>query len=60
LGDLGDDLRRLLDLALGGAVEAHRDIATGDRDDIGDGQVVARKPEGGYFKFSRYQAPSWV
>jgi hypothetical protein len=60
LGDLGDDLRGLLDLALGGTVEAHRDIATGDRDDVGDAQVVAREPEGGYFKFSRYQAPSSV
>jgi hypothetical protein len=50
----------LLHLALGGAVEAHGDIAAGDGDDVGDCQVAARKPEGGYFKFSRYQAPSSV
>jgi hypothetical protein len=59
-GDLGDDLGGLLDLALRRAIEPYRDVATGDRDDVRDGQVVAGEPEGGYFRFSRYQAPSAV
>jgi len=58
--DLGDDLRRLPDLALRGSVEPDRDAAARDRDDIRDGQVVAGEPQGGYFRFSRYQAPSSV
>jgi hypothetical protein len=60
LSDLRDDPCGLLHLALRGAVEANRDIASGYRDDVGDGQVVAGEPEGGYFRFSRYQAPSSV
>jgi hypothetical protein len=60
LGDLSDDLRGLLHLALRGAVEADRDVAARDRDDVGDGQVVAGESEGGYFRFSRYQAASSV
>ena len=59
-GDLCDDLRCLLDLPLRGAVEPYRDVAARDGDDVGDGEVVAREPEGGYFRFSRYQAPSAV
>jgi hypothetical protein len=60
LRDLGDDLRGLLDLALRGPVEAHRHVSARDRDDVGDGEVVTGEPEGGYFRFSRYQAPSSV
>jgi len=60
LRDLGDDLCRLLHLPLRGPVEADRDVAARDRNDVGDGQVVAGEPEGGYFRFSRYQAPSSV
>jgi hypothetical protein len=58
--DLRDDLGGLLDLALRRAIEPDRDVPTGDRDDVRDGQVVAGEPEGGYFRFSRYQAPSAV
>jgi hypothetical protein len=58
--DVGNDLRRLLDLTLGGPIEPDGDITTRDRDDVRDGQVVAGEPEGGYFRFSRYQAPSSV
>jgi hypothetical protein len=57
---LGDDLGRLLDLPLRGSVESNRDVAARYRDDVRDGKVVAREPEGGYFRFSRYQAPSSV
>ncbi len=60
LGDLRDDLRRLLDLALRGPVEAHRYVAARDGDDVRDAEVVTGEPECGYFKFSRYQAPSFV
>jgi hypothetical protein len=60
LGDLPDDLRGLLHLALRGAVDANGDVAARDRDDVGDRQVPPRQPEGGYFKFSRYQAASSV
>ena len=60
LSDLRDDLRRLLHLALRGSVEAHGHVAAGDRDDVGDGEVAPSESEGGYFKFSRYQAPSAV
>ena len=60
LRDFCDDPRRLLDLPLRGAVEAHGDVAARDGDDVRNGEVVAREPEGGYFKFSRYQAPSSV
>jgi len=60
LRDLRDDLCGLPDLALRGAVEAHRNVSARYRDDVGDGEVVAGEPEGGYFKFSRYQAPSSV
>jgi hypothetical protein len=58
--DLGDELRCLLDLPLRGSIEAHRDIAARHRDDVRNGEVVAREPQGGYFRFSRYQAPSSV
>jgi hypothetical protein len=60
LSDLCDDLRGLLHLTLRGPVEPDRDVAARDRDDVGDGEVVAGEPEGGYFRFSRYQAPSSV
>src|SRR2546423_2155501 len=60
LRDLGDDLCGLTDLALRGTVEAHRNAPARDPDDVGDGEVVTGEPEGGYFKFSRYQAPSSV
>jgi hypothetical protein len=50
----------LLHLALRGPVEPHRDVTARHRDDVRDGQVVAREAQGGYFKFSRYQAPSSV
>jgi hypothetical protein len=49
-----------LHLALRCPVEAHGDVAARDRDDVGDGEVAPREPEGGYFKFSRYQAASSV
>ena len=55
LGDLGDDPRRLLHLPLGGAVQAHRDVASRDGDDVGDGEIVPGEAEGRYFRFSRYQ-----
>ena len=58
--DLGDDLRRLPDLTLRRSVESDGDAAARDRDDVRDSQVVAGEPEGGYFRFSRYQAPSSV
>ena len=58
LRDLRDDARGLLDLALGGPIEADGDVAPRDRYDVADGQVVAGEPECGYFRFSRYQAPS--
>ena len=60
LGDLCDDLRRLLDLALGGPVQPHGHVTPRDRHDVRDGEVVTGEPEGGYFRFSRYQAPSLV
>ena len=58
--DLGDDLRRLLDLTLRGSVESDRDVAARNGDHVCDGEIVARESEGGYFRFSRYQAPSSV
>jgi hypothetical protein len=58
--DLGNDLGGLLHLPLGGAVEADGHVASRDGDDVRDAEVVPREPEGGYFKFSRYQAPSSV
>jgi len=58
--DLRDDFRGLLDLTLRGSVEPHRHVTARDRDDVRDGEVVARQPQGGYFRFSRYQAPSSV
>ena len=54
LSDLGDDPRGLLHLTLRGSVEAHRDVAARDRDDVGDREVAAGEPEGRYFTFSRY------
>jgi len=50
----------LLHLALRGAIEAHRDVAAGDRDDVGDREIVAGETKGRYFRFSRYQRPSSV
>jgi hypothetical protein len=58
--DLGDHLRRLPDLTFCRSVEPDGDTAARDRDDVPDGQVVAGEPEGGYFRFSRYQAASSV
>jgi len=60
LRDVGDDLCGLTNLAFRRPVEADRDVTPRDRDDIRDRQVVTGEPEGGYFKFSRYQAPSSV
>ena len=60
IGDLRDHLGRLLHLALRGAIEAHRDVAAGDRDDVGDREIVAGEAKGRYFRFSRYQRPSSV
>jgi hypothetical protein len=57
---VGDDLRGLLHLPLRRPVEADSGVAARDRDDVGDREVVTGEPEGGYFKFSRYQAPSSV
>jgi hypothetical protein len=59
-GDLGDDFRGLLDLALRGAIEADRDVSAGDREDVCDGEVVSREAEGRYFRFSLYQRASSV
>ena len=59
-GHLRDDLGRLLDRALRGAVETDRDVLARDRDDVGDRKVVAGEPEGRYRKFSRYQRPRSV
>src|SRR6266513_1287339 len=58
--DLGDDLRRLFDLTLRGSVESDRDVPARNGDHVCDGEIVARESEGGYFRFSRYQAPSSV
>jgi len=58
--DLGDDLRGLLDLPLRRSVESDRDVAARNGDHVGDGEVVAGESQGGYFRFSRYQAPSSV
>ena len=58
--DLRDDFRRLLHLPLRRPVEADGHVAPRHRDDVGDRQVVTGEPEGGYFRFSRYQAPSSV
>src|SRR2546428_5798271 len=59
-GDLRDHLGRLLYLTLRGAIEAYRDVAARDRDDVGDREVVAGEAQGRYFRFSRYQRPSSV
>jgi hypothetical protein len=59
-GDLGDDLRGLLDLTLRGAIEADGDVTACDREDVGDREVVSGEAEGRYFRFSRYQRPSSV
>jgi len=60
VGDVGYDLRRLLDLALRCSVEADRNVAPRHRDDVADREVVTGQSESGYFRFSRYQAPSSV
>ena len=46
LGDLRDHLGGLLDLLLGRAIEAHRDVATGDGHDVGDREVVTGQAKG--------------
>jgi hypothetical protein len=60
LGDLGDDFCGLLDLPLRGSIEADGDVTAGDREDVGDREVVSGEAEGRYFRFSRYQRPSSV
>ena len=60
LGDLRDHLGRLLYLTLRGAIEAYRDVAARDRDDVRDREIVPGEAEGRYFRFSRYQRLSSV
>src|SRR2546427_422218 len=60
LGDLRDHLGRLLYLTLRGAIEAYRDVAARDRDDVRDREIVPGEAEGRYFRFSRYQRASSV
>ena len=52
---LPDDLRCLLDLTLGRAIQTDRDVTARDRDHVGDREVMSGKAEGRYLRFSRYQ-----